>query len=102
MKNSRRELRYASEHFNEIHHTTLNPDSPGVVRIHLVPPEISDGKIEVSVTILNGQDIIPVNVSWSILLTEFIEEVNKYSGRPVTDDEVENILNNTCKNVAIL
>lgn len=99
MKNSRRELRYASEHFNEIHHTTLNPDSPGVVRIHLVPPEISDGKIEASVAILNGQDIIPVNVSWSILLTEFIEEVNKYSGRPVTDDEVENILNNTCKNV---
>lgn len=99
MRTTKRELNYAKAHFNEVHHTTLNPDSSGVIRIHLVPPAINDGNIEASVAILNGQDIVPVNVSWSILLTEFIEEVNKYSGRPVTEDELESILNNTCKNV---
>ena len=99
MRTTKRELNYAKAHFNEVHHTTLNPDSSGVIRIHLVPPAINDGNIEASVAILNGQDIVPVNVSWSILLTEFIEEVNKYSGRPVTEDELESILKNTCKNV---
>ena len=36
-----------------------------------------DGIIEASVAIINGQDIVPVNFSWAILLTEFIKEVNK-------------------------
>lgn len=99
MKSSRREIKYAMEHFNEVHHTTLNPDGPGVIRIHMVPPEVKDKRVEPSVVILNGQDIIPINVSWSILLTEFIEQVNCYSGRAVTDAEVENILKNTCRGV---
>ena len=61
MKTTRRERRYAIEHFNEVHHTTLNPEGPGVVRIHLVPPVLQDGEIGASCAIINGQDIIPVN-----------------------------------------
>ena len=99
MKASRRELRYAAEHFNEVHHTTLNPEGPGVVRIHLIPPVIGDDRIEPSVAIINGQDIIPVNISWSILLTEFIEEVNKYAGREITEEEAETIRENTAISV---
>ncbi|MBO4415718.1 MAG: radical SAM protein [Lachnospiraceae bacterium] len=99
MKASRRELKYAAEHFNEVHHTTLNPEGPGVVRIHLVPPVVKDKNIEPSIAIINGQDIIPVNVSWSILLTEFIEEVNKYSGRELTDEEAAMIRENAVKSV---
>ncbi|MCR5206149.1 MAG: radical SAM protein [Lachnospiraceae bacterium] len=97
---SKREYNYVKEHFNEVHHTTVNPEGPGVVRVHLVPPKYSEKDIGSSLAIINGHDIVPVNVSWSILLTAFIEEVNKYSGRTVTDDEVETILDNTCRIVS--
>lgn len=97
MKSTKRELKYAREHFNEVHHTTLNPEGPGVVRIHLIPPSIEDDYVGPSVAIINGQDIIPVNTAWSILLTEFIEETNKYSGREINEDDFNNILNTACK-----
>ena len=99
MKTTRRERRCAIEHFNEVHHTTLNPEGPGVVRIHLVPPVLMDGEIGASCAIINGQDIIPVNRSWSILLTEFIGQVNKYAGKPITEEEMERILTDTTKAV---
>ena len=99
MKASKRELRYAAAHFGEVHHTTLNPEGPGVVRIHLVPPVVRGGEIGASAAILNGQDIVPVNTAWSILLTEFIEAVNEYSGRPVSDADVERIVATACKRV---
>ncbi|MCR5503321.1 MAG: radical SAM protein [Lachnospiraceae bacterium] len=142
MKLSKRVLKYAREHFDEVKHTTFNPDGPGVVRIHLIPPKLSapqkatdagrnpsapqkatdagrstsapqkatdagrspsapqkaaEEEIGPSVAIINGQDIIPVNVSWTILLAEFISEVNKYSGRAVGKEESDQIINATCK-----
>ncbi len=96
MKASKRELAYAAAHFGEVHHTTLDPEGPGVVRIHLVPPLVSGGEIGASVAILNGQDVLPVNTSWSILLTEFIEAVNEYSGRPVGEEDVQRIVDKAC------
>ena len=99
MKVSKRMLKYAQENMNEVMHTTLNPEGPGVVRIHLVPPEINGRDVAPSVAIINGQDIVPVNVSWAILLSEFIKEVNKYSGREITEEESELILSNTVKQV---
>ncbi|MCR5808192.1 MAG: radical SAM protein [Clostridiales bacterium] len=99
MKTSKRELRYAAEHFNEVYHTTLNPEGPGVVRIHLVPPVVQGNEIAASCAIINGQDVIPVNRSWSILLIEFINEVNKYAGRPVGEEETETIMRSTEKAV---
>ncbi|MBE6909464.1 MAG: radical SAM protein [Ruminococcaceae bacterium] len=97
MKASKRELEYAARHFGEVHHTTLNPEGPGVVRIHMVPPLVRDGEIGASVAILNGQDIVPVNTAWSILLAEFIEAVNEYSGRPITDEEAARIVDKACE-----
>ena len=99
MKVSKRVLKYAELNLKEVLHTTLNPEGPGVVRIHLVPPKIEGNNLEASVAIVNGMDIVPVNVSWTILLAEFIKEVNKYSGREITAEETESILNNACKNV---
>ncbi|MBE7003389.1 MAG: radical SAM protein [Ruminococcaceae bacterium] len=96
MKASKRELAYAARNFNEVHHTTLDPEGPGVVRIHLIPPKVSDGEIGASIAILNGQDVVPVNTSWSILLTEFIKAVNEYSGREVSDEDVEHIVAAAC------
>ncbi len=91
--------KYMRERFTEVLHTTLNPQGPGVVRIHLIPPKIEKGKIAPSVAIINGQDIIPVNSAWSILLAEFIRHVNEYHGREVSDEEVRTIIDNTCKTV---
>ncbi|MCR4789147.1 MAG: radical SAM protein [Lachnospiraceae bacterium] len=99
MKNEKRLLKYAEEKFNEVRHTTLNPEGPGVVRIHLVPPKITGEEIGPSIAIINGQDIIPVDVAWTVLLCEFISEVNKYSGREVTEEETKQIVKDTCKNV---
>ena len=72
----RKELAYAKENFKEVFHTTLNPGGPGVVRIHMVPPKIEGKQLAPSVAIINGQDIVPVNRSWSILLAEFIKQVH--------------------------
>ena len=99
MNNSKKVLKYAKEHFNEVHHTTLNPEGPGVVRIHLVPPALEDDNVGPSVVIINGQDIIPVNPSWTILLCEFIDEINKSDGKEVTEDDYKIIVNNICKKV---
>lgn len=96
MKPTKKEYAFALKYYNEVHHTTLDPEKAGVVRIHLIPPKYSKDNIEASVAIINGQDIVPVNISWSILLTAFIEEVNKYSGRQVTDEDVDTIMDNTC------
>ncbi len=81
-------------------HTTLNPEGPGVVRIHLVPPKVTGEESTLEelgsgVAIINGQDIIPVGVSWTILLSEFISEVNTYSGREVNEEDMARIVKNT-------
>lgn len=101
MRATVRELDYAALKFNEVHHTTLNPEGPGVVRIHLIPPktDFENGQIYPGTAIINGQDVIPVNVSWCVLLTELIEEINKYSGKPITQAEVDNIVDNACRTV---
>ena len=99
MKPSKRAIRYIENNLNEVLHTTLNPEGPGVGRIHLIPPAKVGEEPGASIAIINGQDIIPVNTSWTILLAEFIKEVNQYSGREISEEETESILKNTCKNV---
>lgn len=81
-----------------ISHVTLDPDGPGVVRIHLVPP----AKLSLGVPwaiILNGQDILPINTGWAILLREFINLVNETDGSPLKDEDVKNLINKTIDNV---
>lgn len=92
-------IAYAKNNFKGVLHTTLNPDGPGVVRIHMIPPTLSKDEVGSSVVIVNGQDIIPLNSSWSILLCEFIKEVNKYSEKEVSDSDVNSIIDNTVKNI---
>jgi len=91
--------KYANDNYNGVMHTTLNPDGPGVVRIHLIPPKTNAQGLPCSVAIVNGQDIIPVNTSWTVLLCEFIKNVNKYHGREVTDAELDGIFSDTMKGI---
>lgn len=99
MKANRRELAFAEKYFNEVRHTTLNPEGPGAVRIHLIPPRTEPGELYASIAIINGMDLIPVNVSWSILLTALIEEINPYHGREISQKDADEIVERTCKAV---
>lgn len=99
MKIPKRILNYVRNNCNEVMHTTFDPEGPGVVRIHLIPPKVTDGMISESVAIINGQDIIPVNFAWSIVLTELIKEINKYEGREITESDFAAVADNTYANV---
>lgn len=99
MKNSRTSS-YQQHFMQGVNHTTLNPYGPGVVRIHLVPPRedavrISGNKHIPSIVILNGKDIIPINISWAILLNEFINHLNNSAGygTELTATEMKKIVN---------
>lgn len=87
-----REKIYSKKHLNQVIHTTLNPYEPGAVRIHLVPAKSSFLKSRPSIVILNGKDIIPINEAWTILLSIFIEEVNKFQGKAIEGKILDRIL----------
>ena len=95
MKNPKRVVNYIKENLNEVKHTTLNPEGPGVVRIHMVPPKYDGPEPVGSVVILNGQDIIPINVSWAVLLSMLIDSINEYHGRPITQEDTDRIVEST-------
>lgn len=92
---NRKERKFYKENLNEVLHTNMNPYKPGVVRIHLVPAKYKPFGAEPSVVILNGKDILPINLSWTILLANFIKEVNKYQGNEITDEEFEKVVQRT-------
>lgn len=94
-----REAIYRLLKMNRVAHTTLNPYGPGVVRMHLVPPKFSLKNTPPSVVILNGKDIIPINLSWAILLNTFIDEVNWYEGKEITKGAMEVIVRQTMERV---
>lgn len=76
-------------------HCTFDPDGPGVVRIHLVPPKFSLFKSNPYVVILNGYYILPIGYSWAIALSSFMKEVNRFDGKPITDEDEKAIIKNT-------
>mgnify|MGYP004553734787 CR=1 FL=1 len=93
-----REKIYQRTHLREVKHTTLNPYGPGVVRIHLVPPR-PQNDLAPSVAILNGKDILPINSSWTILLSEFIDQINKYNGHEITKEDLRIVRDRTLTEV---
>jgi len=88
---------YEKKHLNRVIHTTLNPDTPGAIRLHLVPSKFSNFRKRPSIVILNGKDIIPLNTAWTILLSIFIVEVNLHQGEEISDEELEKIVETTIK-----
>ena len=79
---------------NEVSHITFDPKGPGVVRIHLIPPK--KVKLGVSwVVLINGENLLPLSCGWAILLREFINSINEYSGREIKDDEIKKAVNQT-------
>ena len=98
-KTARRISEYMDTTFNQVLHTTLNPDGPGAIRIHLIPPKKEEGALNPSVAIVNGTDIVPVNFVWAVILAEMIRETNQYDGREIGEDDIRTILERTAESV---
>ena len=90
---------YELENWKQVIHTTWNPDGPGVIRMHMVPPKFNPFKITESLVIINGSEILPINESGAILLTEYVKNVNAFGPGPMTDEELDVIIRKTFRGV---
>lgn len=94
-----REKWYEWKNWRGMVHTTWNPKDPGAIRIHLIPPRFRLFGFVPSIAILNGNQIIPVNESWAILLTEFIKQLNRYGDGEMPEEDLEKIIQTVCSNM---
>lgn len=71
--------------------TTIDPDGPGVARMHLVPPKPLLFKDPPSLLIINGTWFLPVGPSWAFVLRIFFQELQKHcENKPdVTSEEFD-------------
>lgn len=79
---------------NFVYHTTLDPNQPGVARIHLVPPKKLKAGIP-WVVIVNGYSVLPLQTSWAILLKEFMDVLNKKNQVALNEKQIETIKEKT-------
>ncbi len=90
------------EYKNGISHCTFNPEGPGVVRVHLVPPKFRLFGDRTYIVILNGYYLLPLGYSWALLLSNFMKEVNNFHGKPITENDEARIFKNTVKKTALI
>ena len=83
------------EYKGGVKHCTFNPDGPGVVRIHLVPPKFRLLGNPVYIVILNGYYLLPLGYSWAVMLSEFMSEVGEFHQKPISDEDYDRIVGNT-------
>ena len=84
------ESSYLRRHLDVVRHVTLDPNGPGVLRIHLVPCKRM-GRDVPFVALLNGQDILPLSVSWAILLANLMDALQPFEGQEVGEEEWKGI-----------
>jgi len=72
------EERYRRKHLNCVRHITLDPKGHGVVRIHMIPPR-QDAADAPFLLLLNGDKLVPLNLSWAILLANFMDRLEPFS-----------------------
>ena len=87
------------EYKNGVSHCTFNPEGPGVVRIHLIPPKFRLFRSSAYIVILNGYYLLPLGYSWALILSNFMKEVNKYDGKPITEADEDAIVERTIQAV---
>ena len=98
-KSVRQIQEYMDVMFNEVLHTTLNPDGPGAIRIHLIPPKKEENVLNPSIAIVNGTDVVPVGFVYAVILAEMIRMTNRYDGKEIGEAELQSILEDTERNV---
>ena len=85
----------------EISHVTFDPYGPDVIRIHLIPPK----KVKLGiawVVIINGEKFLTISCGWAILLREFINNINEYSGKEIDTEEIKLAIKETITKVKTL
>ena len=87
------------EYKNGVSHCTFNPEGPGVVRIHLIPPKFRLFRSSAYIVILNGYYLLPLGYSWALILSNFMKEVNLFDGKPITEADETAIVKNTVRTV---
>jgi len=87
------------EYKRGISHCTFNPEGPGVVRIHLIPPKFRLLRSSAYIVILNGYYLLPLGYSWALILSNFMKEVNQFDGKPITQDDEKAIADRTVRSV---
>lgn len=87
------------EYKNGVSHCTFNPEGPGVVRIHLIPPKFRFFRSSAYIVILNGYYLLPLGYSWALILSNFMKEVNQYDGKPITEEDEVSIVERTVRSV---
>lgn len=98
-KITRREQRFIQEHLRCVRHITLDPYGPGVVRIHMIPPR-PESPQEPFLLLLNGAQLIPLNLSWAILLSCFMDQLEVYSGKEIGEENWTHLAENAVKATA--
>jgi len=88
-----RELLYQKKYLNQIIHATLNPNGPGAVQIHMIPPKFSPLRPLPSLLVLNGQKILPLNLSWAILFSCFLAELSDWTDGEISDEKMNELTN---------
>lgn len=86
-----RERRYRRAHLDCVRHITLDPKGPGVVRIHMIPPK-DDTPDAPFLLLLNGARLVPLNLSWAILLANLMDQLQAYEGQNLAEDQWESLL----------
>ena len=77
MRITRREKKIlgAAPELRSPYHT--GPQGSGRVRLHMIPPR-AEGKDEPFLLLLNGAKLIPLNLSWAILLANFMAALESF------------------------
>ena len=80
------ERRYRRQHLNCVRHITLDPKGRGVVRIHMIPPR-EYAENAPFLLLLNGSKLVPLNLSWAILLSCFMDRLEPFAGLEITESD---------------
>ena len=88
---TRREQAFRQEHLSCVRHITLDPYGPGVVRMHLIPPR-AESPEEPYLLLLNGAQLVPLNFSWAVLLSCFMDAMEPFSGREIAPEDWQHMM----------
>lgn len=81
-----REKRYRRAHLSCARHITLDPKGPGVVRIHMIPPR-TESPEDPFLLLLNGAQLVPLTLSWAVLLANFMDRLEPFSGSEISEED---------------
>ncbi len=90
---------YELKNWDQVIHTTWNPDGPGVIRMHMIPPRFTPFRTVKSLVIINGSEILPINESGAILMTEYVKNVNAFGDKAMSEKDLEEIIDKTFRGV---